>query len=952
MDLKKTFAELFKTYGTEPDGLSADEIAKRRNQYGPNLISSKRKKSALMVFFEEFKDLMVIILIVAAILAFIGGETRDGLIIIFIVILNASIGFVQKHKAEKAIEALTRLVAPKARVIRAGKEAEIEARELVPGDIMILREGDSVTADAILFETNELETQESALTGESLPVQKLTYDIEETRDMAADKENMVFMGTGVTHGNGMAVVAFTGMNTEVGKIARLTTETKKALSPLEKELFRIGMFVGKIAFVISSILLAVGVFLQGKPFVETLLFATSVAVAAVPEGLPATITIALAIGVQRLARKKAIVKQLSSAETLGSTTVICSDKTGTLTKNEMTVKEVYIDNYDISVRGVGYNPLGSVHIEHNNKPCVTIGESSGSYDDYERRLSDLRTLHDKQPEVYASLELFMLAAGLCNNAKLENVNNVWKVFGDPTEGALLTMVEKSGFDLDEIRKQYLKIHELTFDSGRKRMTVIVRDVKTGKAFAFTKGAPGSILGICDQIYVQGKTVKLDPETGKAFLSKNDTMAGNALRVLGFAYRELTAKEAAELEGKTRIPKETIEHNLIFLGLAGMIDPPRPEVRKAVDMAHSAGIRTYIITGDHGLTAEAIAKQLNLIGRHKHTIITGETLNNLSDESLSEKLGNRDLDIIFARVSPEHKLRIVDLLEKRGEVVAVTGDGVNDAPALKRADIGIAMGISGTDVSKQAADMILADDSYSTIVTAIREGRTIYENLRKFVFYIFSCNFAEVLTVFTAIILRLPTPLTAVLILCINLGTDVLPAVALGIEPPEPGTMHKSPRDPKSKIMDMPFISRFLYLGILMGLIVMGVYIWTLYRYGWSWGMPLDPHNAIYLKASSTAFVQLIIIQMINAFNSKSERHSIFRLGIFSNLYLIGAIVISVAMTIALVEIPLLQEYLGTTGLNLIDWGIIIGSSLLVLAVEEVRKVFVRRRPIATPSDIR
>jgi potassium/sodium efflux P-type ATPase len=943
METAGTAKMLFERFSTGRHGLEPGDIAARREKYGPNLIASKKKKSSLISFFEEFKDLMVIILIVAAILAFIGGESRDGIIILFIVVLNAAIGFIQKHKAEKAIEALARLVAPKARVIRGGKETEIDAGDLVPGDIIVLREGDSVTADALLFEVNELETQESALTGESVPVQKLTYDIEETKDMAADKENMVFMGTGVTHGNGIAVVAFTGMNTEMGKIAKLTSETKKALSPLEKELFRIGMFVGKIAFVISAILLAVGVFVQGKQFIETLLFATSVAVAAVPEGLPATITIALAIGVQRLARKKAIVKQLSSAETLGSTTVICSDKTGTLTKNEMTVKEIYLDKYEISVRGVGYAPVGSVHIESAGKQCLTIGTDAGHYDDYEKQRENLKSLHDRLPDLYSSLELFMLAAGLCNNARLSEEENVWKVFGDPTEGALLTMVEKTGFDLEEIHKQYRKVHEITFDSTRKRMTVIFKDIKSGKHFAFAKGAPDSILEICHQSVFNGNTVKLDRETAEVFHLRNNAMAEKALRGLGFAYRELTAKEVAELEEKKRLPKETVEHNLVFLGLAGMIDPPRPEVQKAVEMAHTAGIRTYIITGDHGLTAEAIAKQLNLIGRKRHTIITGETLDNLSDKSLSDKLANRDLDIIFARVSPEHKLRVVDLLEKHGEVVAVTGDGVNDAPALKRADIGIAMGISGTDVSKEASDMVLADDSYSTIVTAVREGRTIYANLHKFIFYVFSCNFAELLTVFAAILMALPAPLTAILILCINLGTDVLPAVALGIEPPEPGTMHKKPRDPKSKIMNPRFIGRFMYLGILMGIIVMGVYIWTLYRYGWSWGVPLAHDSLVYLKASSVAFVQLIIIQMVNAYNSRSEVHSIFRLGFFSNPYLLGAIAISVAMTIALVEIPFLQGYLDTTGLNLIDWAIVIGSSLLVLAFEEVRKALTRRR---------
>lgn len=398
---------------------------------------------------------------------------------------------------------------------------------------------------------------------------------------------------------------------------------------------------------------------------------------------------------------------------------------------------------------------------------------------------------------------------------------------------------------------------------------------------------------------------------------------------------MTEKEVAE------ISKDTVETDLVFLGLTGMMDPPRPEVKEAVAMSHFAGIRTYIVTGDHGLTAEAVAKELNLIGGKKHQIITGDDLNGISDKLLTEKLRDRNLDIIFARVSPEHKLRIVKLLKALGEIVAVTGDGVNDAPALKRADIGISMGLAGTDVSKEAANMILGDDSYSTIITAVKEGRTIYENLKKFVFYMFSCNFAELMTVFAAIILALPPPLTAVLILCVDLGTDVLPAVALGVDPPEPGIMSKPPRRPDAKIMDRGFAARFLYLGIIMGLIVMGVYIWTLYRYGWSWGEPLTSGSFIYLKAASTAFVLLIIIQMVNAFNSRSETNSIFKLGIFSNIYLFGAIAISVLTTVAFVEIPFIQNYLHTTGLNLADWAIVVASSLLVLLIEELRKLIVR-----------
>jgi potassium/sodium efflux P-type ATPase len=943
---QKDLNHLFKQYQTSMEGLTSAEAAKRLHEHGLNQITAKKKKPFILLFLEEFKDLMVIILVIAALFSLTAGAYRDATVILFIVILNASIGLIQKYKAEKAIEALKKLLAPGARVLRDGKQMEIDAKDLVAGDILIIAEGDSVSADALIIDANELESQESALTGESTPVQKLTYDIKETTGTASDKENMVFMGTMITHGNGTAIVVHTGMKTEMGKIAQLTTETKKDLSPLEKELFRIGMFVGKLALIISGILLAVGVLIQGKQFVETLLFATSVAVAAVPEGLPATVTIALAIGVQRLAKKNAILKQLSSVETLGSTTVICSDKTGTLTKNEMTVKEIYFDEYECSVRGVGYNPFGSIHIERNNQRCVKIGEESGMYEDYEHQREDLQNLSRSNSEIYNSLETMMITAGLCNNASLtRDEDKNWHVLGDPTEGALLTMVEKSGFDLDKLKKEFEKIYEISFDSSRKRMTVIFKDKSSNKYLALTKGAPDSILNVSNQIILKGRVMKMDKESNHHFLELNEDMAKRALRVLAYAYREIDEKEMAGYikDGNKIFPKEVIEKNLVFLGLTGMIDPPRPEVKDSVIIAHKAGIKTYIITGDHGLTAEAIAKQLTLISnKKKYIILTGENLEHLTDAQLKENLQDKKLDIIFARVNPEHKLRIVKLLKDLGEIVAVTGDGVNDAPALKRADIGIAMGIAGTDVSKEASNMVLADDSYATIVSAIYEGRTIYENLKKFVFYMFSCNMAELLTVFAGIILALPPPLTAILILCIDLGTDVLPAVALGIDPSEPGIMDKKPRDPKKKIMDKKFTIRFVYLGLIMGSIVMAIFILTLYRYGWTWGQPLDNANLVYLKAATTAFALLVIIQMANAFNARSEINSIFKLGIFSNLYLLGAIFISLIFTAAMVEIPFFQHYLHTTHLNFYDWLIIISASLLVLAIEEIRKLFSRK----------
>jgi magnesium-transporting ATPase (P-type) len=613
----------------------------------------------------------------------------------------------------------------------------------------------------------------------------------------------------------------------------------------------------------------------------------------------------------------------------------------------MTVKELYFDQYEASVRGVGYNPQGSIHIEQNSKHCTTIGEEYGMYEDYEHQRKGLVELNKKNPEIFNSLELLMITAGVCNNADLHFEDGQWKITGDPTEGALLTLVEKTGFDLQKLRDQYEKIYELSFDSSRKRMTVILKNRATGNYIAVSKGAPDSIIEVSQLLNFNGREVKLDKEGKQSLLSLNENIARRALRGLGFAYREISETEInkGKKEGSWLFVKDDIEKKMTFVGMVGMIDPPRPEVKDAVDIAHKAGIRTYIITGDHGLTAEAIAKQLNLVGQNgrKHIILTGEDLNNINDKELTIKFNNKDLDIIFARVSPEHKLRIVKLLKSSGEVVAVTGDGVNDAPALKRADIGVAMGISGTDVSKEASNMVLADDSYSTIVTAIKEGRTIYDNLKKFVFYVFSCNIAELLTVFTSIILNLPAPLTAILILCVDVGTDILPAVALGIDPSEPGIMDRKPRDPKEKIMTKSFIERYLYLGLVMGALVMGTYIITLYQYGWNWGQVITDDSFIHLKGSSVAFALLVIIQMVNAFNARSEKNSIIKLGFFTNPFLIGAILISIVTTVAIVEIPFMQEYLHTTSLNFNDWSIILGASLIVLVVEETRKLIVRQK---------
>lgn len=886
---RKTRTQLLRLFKTTENGLSSSEAKTRLNEYGYNELVAKKKKPLWLSFLEEFTDLMVIILIVAAAIAGLAGEPTDAGVILFIVLLNALIGFAQKFKAEKALEALKNMLSPHAKVLRNGKVIEIEAKLLVPGDIIFLSEGDSVPADARLLEENELQVDESALTGESVPVHKQTEAINKKTLHLDEHQNILFMGTSITHGTGHALIIRTGMKTEFGKIANLTQTTVKDKSPLQKELQKIGIFVGKITLVISGILLATGILVQGKSFVDTFLFATSVAVAAVPEGLPATITIALAIGVQRLAKKRAIVKKLSGVETLGSTTVICSDKTGTLTKNQMTVTTAYVNGELLNITGTGYSPKGTWSVESNN-----------------------------------AIKQLCQTATLCNNARHSKRKKQWHIIGDPTEGALLVAAIKNKVNLPKFKR----LQELPFDSERKMMTTIDHNMKSKKVIAHLKGAPDQVLKICTHILENGKIIKLTASKKKEILKQNDAMAKQALRVLGFANRELDSKQ---------YKKEQVEKKMVFIGLMGMIDPPRTEVFDAVRKAHLAGIKIYVITGDYGATAHAIARKLNIVQTSNVKVVTGEELNQLTERKLLSLLKQKKHELIFARVSPEHKLKIVRALKKQGEIVAMTGDGVNDAPALKRADIGVAMGITGTDVSKEAADMILVDDSFGTIVTAIEEGRTIYQNLKKFVFYIFSCNIGELVTVFTAIILNIPAPLTAILILAVDLGTDVLPAIALGVDPPEPGIMEKPPRSPKEHIMKKSFIAHFVYLGLFIGGIVVLMYFWMLQRYGWQWGNPLMDDSLNYLKASTAAFTLLVLIQMVNALNSRSLSQSIFKLGFFSNKWLIGAIGISLLTVYAFVELPLFQNLLHTTSLSMYEWGIITLASFSVLLIEEIRK---------------
>lgn len=883
------------------NGLSSDEAQERLVKFGKNALEAKKKESLLHRFMEQFKELMIVILIIAGFIALIMGivehsssEIIDAAIIFFIVIVNAIIGVVQEYKAEKAVEALKKMMSQQAVVIRDGSEKVINAEELVPGDIIIIEEGTKIAADARIIEASMLNVDEAVLTGESIPRSKNEMAINSKEVALGDRNNMLFMGTSVTNGRCKAIVVATGMNTEFGKIAGLTAEIKDDKSPLQKELVWVGKFIAKVALVICAFVFLIGI-MSGKELFSMFLFAVSLGVAAVPEGLPVTMTLSLALGVQRMAKRKAIMRKLSSVETLGSTTVICSDKTGTLTKNEMTVKKVWVNNKKIDVEGDGYTPTGGFLLE--SKPY--------------------------SPEKDITLIRLLRCGLLCNNAVLQKKDDEsWQMIGDPTEGALVVSAKKAGLDKSEESEEYKRIFEFPFNSDTKRMMTIHIN-KKGEVYAFLKGAPEGVLDICSSIEVNGRSKKLSSKQKEELKAYNKELAEQALRVLGFAYKKLKGKEKKDY-------KKIKETGFVFLGLQGMIDPPRQEVKEAVSQCKKAGIRVFVITGDQGLTARAVAKEIGLATDHTR-IISGVELDKMNDEELALALRE---EVIFARVSPQHKMRVVSTLMSMGEIVAVTGDGVNDAPALKKADIGVAMGITGTDVSKEASDMILTDDSFATIVNAIEEGRSIYSNITKFIRYMFSTNLGEIIAILLAMML---VPLltdhgdilivTAVQILWINLGTDVLPALALGVEPPEKGIMEKHPRNPKERIITVNNFINWLVTGIIIG---GGTFLIFLLN------------NDDLIKARTMAFSVLVFYQLVNVFNCRHETKSLFHLKPFSNKYLILAVIVSLILQVSVVQIPFLQTIFKTTSLSLLEWGSVFLLSLTILVYDEVRKYSARK----------
>ena len=881
---------------TSKEGLTPDEAKKRLAEQGYNELQKEGGTKAIIIYLNQFKNFLILLLIFATVVSFFLGEFIDAIAMMVIVLLSTSLGFFQEYRAEKAIEALKRISAPTVRVIREGKVTRIPVREIVIGDILSLEAGDIIAADSRIIESKSLQIDEASLTGESVPSDKITTPYK-SKIQIDEQENMAFMGTVVTYGKGKAVVTSTGMKTELGKIAESIQETTETQTPLQVKFNNMAKQMG-----IAVILLVVIVFIAGlikehnsgginpSSFKLLFIFSLSLAVAAVPSSLPAIVTISLGLGAKMLAKKNMIIKRLPAAESLGSVTIICSDKTGTMTKNQMTVTKIYTDNQIIDVTGDGYNPQGNF-------------------------LKEGREVGIK------GIELPIKIGYMCNSAKLYDEDGLWNIIGDPTEGALIVLGDKA--KINDSIQNIEKIEELPFDSERKRMTVIVKNIETKKVEAYVKGAPDLLLNICNKVLINGKAIKITEKEKKTISDANEKFAESALRVLGFAYREL--------EESKKYSISNVENDLIFVGLVGMIDPPRDGVKEAVEICRNANIKVMMITGDHSLTAKAVAKEIGLF-KEGDELLTGEELDKLSDEELKKIIDNVR---IVARTLPIQKSRIVTALKENGHVVAMTGDGVNDAPALKKADIGIAMGITGTDVAKEVSKAILVDDNFSTIVHAVEEGRNIYDKIIKSTRYLLSCNVGEVITVFISIMIGMPLPLVPLQILMMNLVTDGLPALALGTESSEGNVMSRSPRSPKENPISKHMLALIMVFGLVMG--AGTVYIFGYYYNGKESNLSV---------ARTAAFTALVMFEMFAVIGSRSL-YALKKLNPFSNIWVLLGILSSVLLQIAVVYWKPLQSVFSTTPLSLYQWTMIIMVSGIGFVAMELCKFFISRNPAKT-----
>ena len=865
-------------------GLTSSEASKRLEKYGPNKIESSNKKSILEKIKDQLLDPMVILLIVASIISAFTGDKVEAIIIIAIVIINAIMSIYQEGQAEDSVAALQKMSSPEATVLRDGKRGKVKADELVPGDIVILETGDIIPADIRLLDSRNLQIDESSLTGESVAVEK-DADEEYSEEVGiGDRKNSAFSSSIVTYGHGEGVITATGHETEIGHIATSLDSVEEKETPLQRQLKDLSKKLAILVIIVCALVFVVGYFRSDMDILENFMVAVSLAVAAIPEGLTAVVTIVLSIGMNRMVERKAIVKNLVSVETLGSTTAICSDKTGTLTQNEMTITKVFTDFKEFDVEGSGYTPEGDIKLD---------GETI---------------------EEHEQIKLLMTIASFSNDANLVEKDGLYEITGDPTEGAMLTLAEKWGIVQEDLNESHPRIDEIPFDSDRKMMTTFHE--MDGSYYAMTKGAPDVMINKSSKIMIDGKLEDFTEDKKKEVLEENTRLAKKALRVMAYAFKPYETLENEELT------TENIEKDMVFVGLTGMIDPPRPEAKAAVEECHRSGIDVIMITGDYFETALAIAKDLG-IASDASQAMQGSELNNKSEEEIREIVKTKR---IFARVSPQNKVQLVNALQANGEIVAMTGDGVNDAPAIKNADIGVSMGITGTDVAKDTADMILVDDNFATIVNAVEEGRVIFSNIKKFVSFLLSCNIAEVAIVFLSILFGLPSPLTPIQLLWLNLVTDAFPALALGVEPAEADIMDREPRDPKESIL-----AGKTGQGVILQSIAITISVLAAYIIGLKWIFPNNIEGA-----HTMVFATLITSELLRAFSVRSEKYTLKELGWFSNKYLVKANLLSFALLLLVMYIPPLRRLFELQFISW-QWWIILLLAFLPLTLGEIRK---------------
>lgn len=865
---------------TKRSGLTEDEAKARLREHGPNELEKRKKALPIVAFLRQFLSPLIYVLLAAAVISLAVSHFIDAGVILAVLILNAIIGYAQESRAERAMEALLELAAPKAKVRRDGTIRMVPSREIVPGDIVILEAGDRVPGDARLIETSNLKVNEATLTGESVATEKHTRSLRGDAPLA-ERKNMVHMGTVVSYGRATAVVAATGMSTEMGRIARAIHEVKPEKTPLQKSISNLSKYLLVLFLSISTLLVVVGI-LKGLDRLEIFLLAVAAAVSAIPEGLPAVVTVVLALGMSAMARRNAIIRKLVAVETLGAATVICSDKTGTLTRNEMTVRKIYSDGGTVELTGEGYEPKGEFRRD---------GKIINPQDDF-------------------SLMLLLRISTLCNDALLSTQENCCSIFGDPTEGALIVAAAKADILKENLAKSFPRLDEIPFQSEKQYMATL--HPLNGKRVVYVKGAPERLLFMSGYILKDSEAVPLGKDRARSIQEEMEAMAGKAMRVMAFAYTELPA-EVVELEDVD------LQGNLVFVGLAGMDDPPREEAIKAVSLCKQAGIKVVMITGDNKATAESVGRQLGL---PQGKAVVGAELEKMSDDELSRQI--EDISV-FARVEPLHKLRIVNAFKSRGHVVAMTGDGVNDAPALKTANIGIAMGIKGTDVAKEASDMVLADDNFASIVAAVDEGRAIFNRLRNVIFYLVSTSMGELLALLLSLIFVGLAPLTAVQIIWVNLVTDAAIGVPLGMEPKIGDELQQPPRHSRVGLLYPGLLLRILFLSGMMSVGVFAVFHWAQGR------MSLD-------EARTMAFCTMVAFEWFRCFNARSDEYTVFKIGLFRNRFLLLAIAVAVLLQIAAVYVPFMQTAFHTMPLSPAQWGVALGTAGSLFVVEELRKV--------------